>query len=70
VVIASPIYKAAYPGALKALLDLLPQATLAGKIALPLATPMPKPKPRNVHTIRDWRPVSSWRTNRNGAWKG
>ncbi len=38
VVIASPIYKAAYPGVLKALLDLLPQKTLAGKIVLPLAT--------------------------------
>ncbi len=38
VVIASPIYKAAYPGVLKALLDLLPQQTLADKIVLPLAT--------------------------------
>ena len=38
VVIASPIYQAAYPGVLKALLDLLPQQTLADKIVLPLAT--------------------------------
>jgi FMN reductase len=38
VVIASPIYKAAYPGVLKALLDLLPQQALADKIVLPLAT--------------------------------
>jgi len=38
VVIASPIYKAAYPGVLKALLDLLPQQTLTDKIVLPLAT--------------------------------
>ncbi|MFZ4701987.1 MAG: NADPH-dependent FMN reductase [Candidatus Methylumidiphilus sp.] len=38
VIIASPIYKAAYPGGLKALLDLLPQQTLADKIVLPLAT--------------------------------
>jgi FMN reductase len=38
VVIASPIYKASYPGVLKALLDLLPQKALQGKTVLPLAT--------------------------------
>ncbi|MFS8479963.1 MAG: NADPH-dependent FMN reductase [Micromonosporaceae bacterium] len=38
VVIATPVYKAAYSGALKALLDLLPQHALAGKVVLPLAT--------------------------------
>lgn len=38
VVVATPIYKAAYSGALKALLDLLPQFALAGKTVLPLAT--------------------------------
>ncbi|WP_406053776.1 NADPH-dependent FMN reductase [Streptomyces sp. NBC_01077] len=38
IVIATPIYKAAYSGALKTLLDLLPQHALAGKIVLPLAT--------------------------------
>lgn len=38
VVIGTPIYKAAYSGLLKALLDLLPQYALAGKIVLPLAT--------------------------------
>ncbi|XXT22847.1 NADPH-dependent FMN reductase [Sorangium sp. So ce429] len=38
VVIATPIYKASYTGALKALLDLLPQFGLAGKAVLPLAT--------------------------------
>jgi FMN reductase len=38
VVIGSPIYKAAYSGLLKALLDLLPQFALAGKAVLPLAT--------------------------------
>ncbi len=38
VVVASPIYKAAYSGALKALLDLLPQYALAGKVVLPLVT--------------------------------
>lgn len=38
VIIATPIYKAAYSGALKALLDLLPQQTLAGKVVLPIAT--------------------------------
>lgn len=38
VVIATPIYKAAYTGVLKALLDLLPQFGLAGKAVLPLAT--------------------------------
>lgn len=38
VVIATPIYKAAYTGLLKAFLDLLPQDGLAGKLVLPLAT--------------------------------
>ncbi|MFE7133274.1 NADPH-dependent FMN reductase [Streptomyces sp. NPDC057638] len=38
VVIATPVYKAAYSGVLKALLDLLPQFALAGKTVLPLAT--------------------------------
>ncbi|MFJ8949192.1 NADPH-dependent FMN reductase [Streptomyces sp. NPDC102340] len=38
VVIGTPVYKAAYSGVLKALLDLLPQYALAGKTVLPLAT--------------------------------
>lgn len=38
VVVATPIYKASYSGALKAFLDLLPQFALAGKVVLPLAT--------------------------------
>lgn len=38
VVVASPVYKAAYSGLLKALLDLLPQFALAEKTVLPLAT--------------------------------
>ena len=38
VVIATPIYKAAYSGILKAFLDLLPPDALAGKIVLPIAT--------------------------------
>jgi FMN reductase len=38
IVIATPIYKAAYTGILKAFLDLLPQDGLAGKLVLPLAT--------------------------------
>ncbi|MFI6253970.1 NADPH-dependent FMN reductase [Streptomyces sp. NPDC090075] len=38
VVIGTPIYKAAYSGLLKSLLDLLPQYALAGKTVLPLAT--------------------------------
>jgi FMN reductase len=38
VVIGTPVYKAAYSGVLKALLDLLPQYALAGKPVLPLAT--------------------------------
>jgi FMN reductase len=37
-VLATPIYKAAYSGLLKAALDLLPQYALAGKVVLPLAT--------------------------------
>ncbi|GGV76329.1 MULTISPECIES: NADPH-dependent FMN reductase [Streptomyces] len=38
VVVGSPVYKAAYSGVLKALLDLLPQYALSGKTVLPLAT--------------------------------
>lgn len=37
-VVCTPIYKAAYSGGLKALLDILPQAALRGKTVLPLAT--------------------------------
>ncbi|HEU4329359.1 MAG TPA: NADPH-dependent FMN reductase [Roseiflexaceae bacterium] len=37
-VIATPIYKAAYSGLLKAFLDLLPQQAFEGKVILPLAT--------------------------------
>ena len=38
VVVATPVYKAAYSGLLKLFLDLLPQDGLAGKLVLPLAT--------------------------------
>ena len=38
VVVATPVYKAAYSGVLKTLLDLLPQDGLAGKVVLPVAT--------------------------------
>ncbi|GAA2980482.1 MULTISPECIES: NADPH-dependent FMN reductase [Streptomyces] len=38
VVIGTPVYKAAYTGLLKSLLDLLPQYALADKVVLPLAT--------------------------------
>jgi FMN reductase len=37
-VVATPIYKAAYSGLLKVFLDLLPQRALTGKVVLPLAT--------------------------------
>ncbi|MEW2134087.1 NADPH-dependent FMN reductase [Streptomyces sp. NPDC005435] len=37
-IVASPVYKAAYSGVLKAFLDLLPQYALRGKAVLPLAT--------------------------------
>ncbi|OEV09608.1 NADPH-dependent FMN reductase, partial [Streptomyces nanshensis] len=37
-VVGTPVYKAAYSGLLKTLLDLLPQFALAGKTVLPLAT--------------------------------
>ena len=36
--VATPVYKAAYSGVLKAFLDLLPQFGLARKVVLPLAT--------------------------------
>ncbi|RXZ81177.1 FMN reductase (NADPH) [Paenibacillaceae bacterium] len=36
VIVASPVYKAAYTGVLKTLLDLLPQKALEKKIVLPL----------------------------------
>lgn len=38
VIVATPVYKAAYAGALKAYLDLLPQDGLVDKVVLPLAT--------------------------------
>ncbi|MFF8576245.1 NADPH-dependent FMN reductase [Streptomyces sp. NPDC015408] len=38
VVVGTPVYKAAYSGLLKLLLDLLPQYALAGKTVFPLAT--------------------------------
>lgn len=38
VIVATPIYKAAYSGVLKTFLDLLPQNALHDKIVLPLAT--------------------------------
>jgi FMN reductase len=38
VVVATPVYKAAYSGLLKTLLDLLPQFAFAGKVVLPLAS--------------------------------
>ena len=38
VVVATPVYKAAYSGILKAFLDLLPQFGLTGKVVLPLLT--------------------------------
>ena len=38
VVVATPVYKAAYSGLLKSWLDLLPQYALADKAVLPLAT--------------------------------
>lgn len=38
VVVATPVYKAAYSGILKCFLDLLPQAGLRDKVVLPLAT--------------------------------
>ena len=38
IVIATPVYKAAYSGVLKVFLDVLPQSALKGKTVLPLAT--------------------------------
>lgn len=38
VIIATPVYKAAYSGLLKTFLDLLPQDGLKGKLVLPIAT--------------------------------
>jgi FMN reductase len=37
-IVGTPIYKAAYTGALKALLDILPPAAFGGKVVLPIAT--------------------------------
>lgn len=37
VIVATPVYKAAYTGVLKAFLDLMPQSALAGKVVLPIA---------------------------------
>lgn len=38
VIVATPIYKAAYTGVLKAFLDLLPQRAFEDKVVLPIAT--------------------------------
>jgi len=38
IVVATPVYKAAYSGVLKVFLDLLPQTAFRDKIVLPLAT--------------------------------
>jgi FMN reductase len=38
VIVASPVYKAAYSGALKAFIDLFPQFGLRGKVVFPLLT--------------------------------
>ncbi|HSV46641.1 MAG TPA: NADPH-dependent FMN reductase [Ramlibacter sp.] len=38
IVVATPVYKAAYSGVLKVFLDLLPQTAFKGKAVLPLAT--------------------------------
>ena len=38
IIVATPVYKAAYSGLLKTFLDLLPQFGLRGKVVLPLAT--------------------------------
>lgn len=38
VIVATPVYKASFSGALKTLLDLLPERALAGKVVLPFAT--------------------------------
>ena len=36
--VATPVYQAAYSGILKAFLDLLPQRALSGKVVLPIVT--------------------------------
>ncbi|MDR8411581.1 NADPH-dependent FMN reductase [Nonomuraea sp. 3-1Str] len=38
IVVATPIYKAAYTGLLKAFLDVLPQGAFSGKTVVPVAT--------------------------------
>jgi len=38
VVVATPVYKAAYTGLLKCFLDVLPEAALRGKVAFPIVT--------------------------------
>lgn len=38
IIVATPIYKASYSGALKTFLDVLPQRAFTGKVVLPLAT--------------------------------
>ena len=37
-IIATPVYKASFSGALKTLLDLFPERALEGKVVLPFAT--------------------------------
>src|SRR5450830_698853 len=54
IVVATPVYKAAYSGLLKVFLDLLPQTALKGKTVLPLATAGSAPHP--ARRVRHRRP--------------
>ncbi len=38
IILSTPVYKASYPGGLKALLDVLDQDAFTGKVILPIAT--------------------------------
>jgi FMN reductase len=38
VIVSTPVYRASYSGLLKVFFDLFPQAALAGKVAIPIAT--------------------------------
>ena len=69
IVLATPVYKAAYSGVLKAFLDLLPQDALAGKAALALVTGgNPEHRPtspcgncsRHCPPVTCCRPCSHW----------
>ncbi|WP_296498084.1 NADPH-dependent FMN reductase [Rhodoferax sp.] len=70
VVVATPVYKAAYSGVLKVFLDLLPQNALQGKTVLPLATGGSPDHMRALdYALRPVPPAMPWHKKLAARWK-